>query len=116
MKLTKANDTSFSTDNQPQNKRGLSTKTLILNAIKKNAFLGLSPNASNAEAEEAFLAHVAQRAVNSSDTSSGMLLKLLSDKAWCNLKPASEKVTFDFDPTLNPSEQAQQVLEVYCQA
>jgi hypothetical protein len=40
-----------------------------------------------------------------------MLLKLLSDKAWSNLKPSSELVTFDFDPSFKPIEQAHQVMD-----
>ena len=111
MKNTKANKTSFSTDNQPQNKRGLSTKTLLLNAIKRKTLIELPDNANRLEIEEALISHIAQRALNPEDNNSGMLLKLLSEKAWSNLKPTSEKVTFDFDANLNPSEQAHQVLD-----
>ncbi len=111
MKNTKANNTSFSTDNQPQNKRGLSTKTLILNAIKRKMLIELPDNASNIEIEEALLAHIAQRALDPDDNNSGMLLKLLSEKAWGNIKPTSELVTFDFDITLKPIQQAHQVMD-----
>jgi len=111
MKNTKANNTSFSTDNQPQNKRGLSTKTLILNAIKRKALIELPDNASNTEIEEALISHITQRALNENDSHSGMLLKLLSDKAWSNLKPSSELVTFDFNPSSKPIEQAHQVMD-----
>jgi len=111
MKNTKANNTSFSTDNQPQNKRGLSTKTLILNAIKRKALIELPDNASNIEIEEALIGHIAQRALSPDDNNSGMLLKLLSEKAWSNIKPTSELVTFDFDTTLKPIQQAHQVMD-----
>lgn len=111
MKNTKANNTSFSTENQPQNKRGLSTKTLILNAIRRNVLIDVPETASNAEIEEAFLGHLTQRALNENDSHSGMLLKLLTDKAWGNLKPTSEKVIFDFDSSAKPIEQAHQVLD-----
>ncbi|MGK0272954.1 MAG: hypothetical protein ACI88H_003630 [Cocleimonas sp.] len=111
MKTTKTNNTSFSTENQPQNKRGLSTKTLILNAIKNNTLLELPPKANRSAIEEAFISHIAQRAFNPDDNNSGMLLKLLSEKAWSNLKPTSEKVIFDFDSSAKPIEQAHQVLD-----
>jgi hypothetical protein len=111
MNNTKANNTSFSTNNQPQNKRGLSTKTLILNAIRKKVLLDIPETASNAEIEEAIIAHLTQRALNENDSQSGMLLKLLTDKAWGNLKPVSEPVTFDFDISLKPIKQAHQVLD-----
>lgn len=111
MKNTKANKTSFSTENQPQNRRGLSTKTLILNAIKRKMLIELPDNASNTEIEESFISHITQRALNENDSHSGMLLKLLSDKAWSNLKPSSELVNFDFDPNSKPIEQAHQVMD-----
>lgn len=115
MNNTKANKTSFSSDNQPQNKRGLSTKTLILNAIKKKALISVTDKSNNKDIEEALLSHIAERALNSDDSNSGMLLKLLSDKTWCNLKPTAEKITFDFDTNLKPSEQAKQVLDAAAQ-
>lgn len=111
MKNTKANNTSFSTTNQPVNRRGLSTKTLLLNAIKRKTLIELPDNANRLEIEEALIAHIANRALNPDDNNSGMLLKLLSEKAWSNLKPSSEKVTFDFDSSAKPIEQAHQVLD-----
>ena len=110
MKNTKANKTSFSSDNQPENRRGLSIKTLILNAIKNNTLLELPANANRTAIEEAFIAHIAERALNPDDSNSGMLLKLLSEKSWSNIKPTSELVTFDFDIDLKPLEQAHQVM------
>lgn len=57
--------------------RGKSKFTLLMEVIKDNSLIGLSPNATTEEANKAFLAHVASRAFDVDDPASGTLLSHL---------------------------------------
>lgn len=92
--------------------RGKSNKTRILDAIRKQAMLGLSTGATRDEAEEVFFRHIAERAfMGEHDKDSGTLLKLLADKGWASMKPVMGCVEFDFNPEATPADQARQVLK-----
>lgn len=96
-------------DNLPP--RGKSNKTRLLEAIRQECLLNLSPDSTKEEAEIAHFRHVAMRAYSGeADKDSGMLLKHLGDKCWPNLKPVMGTVEFDFDPSADESTQAKQIL------
>lgn len=109
-----ANDTPTKTtlrkgDNLPA--RGRSVKTIILEAIRENSHLNLTPKSTKDEAEKAFFNHVARSAFNLEDSNRGTCLTLLSNKGWPNLKPSNETVNFHFEPDSLPHIQAAQVLK-----
>ncbi len=92
--------------------RGRSNRTKLLEAIREESLIGLTPSSTQDEAEKAHFLHIAKRAYDGiDDKDSGMLLKHLGDKCWPNLKPTMENVNFDFDPSATPSVQSQQVLK-----
>jgi len=102
--------TTFNTETQPGNRRGKSNKTLILEMLREKSQLDLAKDSSKEDAEKAFFHHVAVRAFNAEDQSSGMCLKLLSDKGWASVKPSSEMVTFTFTKGAKPFQQASEVM------
>lgn len=85
----------FSEKNQPKNKRGKEFRTLMLDAIREQALIGLPKNASKERTEKAFLAHVAGRAFDPSDQASHILLKEFISKSYASIKPTMERVEFD---------------------
>ena len=108
---SKKNKTSFASGNQPVKRRGKSTKTLILETLRENSYLGLRKNASNESCEKAFFAEVAKVAFNPEDKDRAMCFRLLADKGWASVKPSSELVNFIFDVEAPPHIQAAQVLK-----
>lgn len=107
--MAKSSTTLKKGDNLPG--RGKSKRTLILDAIRKQSLLGLKSDASKDDAEEAFFAHMAERAVNKEDNSSAMLIKVLADKGWASTKPTMEPVEFEFDSEGSAAAQASQIVE-----
>lgn len=106
------NDTSITSEsrkNMPS--RGRNKRTLILESLRERAFKGLSKSATLEEAEKAWFGFLADSAIDSEDKNSGICLKLLTERGWSALKPSSELVTFDFDPTATPAEKAEQILK-----
>lgn len=105
----------FDQNNQPamenRKPRGKAKRTLILDAIKKEALLKMGPNSTQAECEEAFFGHIARRAFDSEDKDSATLLKFLGDKGWAGLKPTMEPVEFELDENAPPAIQAAQVMK-----
>jgi hypothetical protein len=108
--MNKTGRGSFSADHQP-GKRGPAFKTRVMNAIRKQALLGLPENATHEEAEAAFLANWAKRAHDAADQSSGMLLKAMVDKCYANIKPSFAAVNFEFDAKLSPTEKVDQIIQ-----
>jgi len=96
-------------DNLPG--RGRSAKTLILEMMREESLIDLTPKSSKEEAEKAFLKHIAVRAFDTEDNNSGMCLTLLSNKGWPNLKPSNETIHFDFDEDALPHIQAAQIMK-----
>lgn len=99
-------------DNLPP--RGKSNKTRILDAIRSESvksLLRLNGEPSRDQAEEAFFAFVARRALNLDDKDSSQLLKVLADKGWGNAKPVMDTVEFEFPADGTPSQRAFAVVE-----
>lgn len=101
----------FSEKKQPGRRRGKSKKSLILDAMKEQALMGLNDDSSYDEAEKAFFGHIALRAFNPEDQNGGMCLRLLADKGWSNIKPTMEHVEFMFDENAEPHIQAAQTMK-----
>jgi hypothetical protein len=76
--------------------RGKSFKTKMLDAIREHSLLKLPKGATPAQAEQAFIMHVAKRAFKADDPSSAMLLKEFLSKSYPGLKATLEKFVFDF--------------------
>jgi hypothetical protein len=99
-------------DNLPA--RGKSNKTRVLDALRSESvkdLLELPTKPTRDQAEEAFFARVAQRALNSGDPNSAMLLKVLMDKGWSSPKPTLEPIKIDFPVNGTPAEKSFAVLE-----
>ncbi|MAF43441.1 MAG: hypothetical protein CMI54_04630 [Parcubacteria group bacterium] len=95
--------------------RGKSKKTLIMDALRKEALSGVSEGATNEEVETAWFSHLVKIAFNSEDKDSGLCLRLLTERGWSALKPSSECVRFEFDPSAEPHVQAGQVMDAVAQ-
>lgn len=95
-------------DNLPG--RGMSNKNRVLEGILASGLAGLSSNATRDDAEIAFFKNIADRAFDSEDKDSGMLLRFLGDKAYSSMKPTLGRVEFEFDVKASPSKQASQVM------
>lgn len=102
--------TTFSEGMQPDKRRGKSKRTLILEAIKSESLLTVSPDSSNEDCEKAFFGHILKRAVNPEDQNSAMLLKTVLDKGWSSVKSSMEPVKFKLDKSKTLDEQANQIL------
>jgi len=111
------NDTTITKENRDRLPgRGRSNKSLILEALRAEAFDGLKEDATNEESTIALFKHVIRRAMSGeADKDSGMLLKWLGDKGWASLKPTMATSEFDFDPNSDSSEQAKQILKAASQ-
>ena len=96
-------------DNLPG--RGKSFKTKLFEVIKEESLLDLKKSATVAEADKAFIKHVAKRAFNIEDQNSSMLLKELINKSFPSLKPTLERFEFDFPKEGTDSQKAIAILE-----
>ena len=103
-------DTQFSSTNQPKG-RGRSKKTLILDALRKQAFQGLSAKATTEECERAWFSHLVSCVIDPENKDSGLCLRLITERGWAAIKPSSELVTFDFDPSASATQKAEQILK-----
>lgn len=94
--------------------RGRDKRTLILDAIKESALLGLSKDSTRDEAEKAVFARMAQVAFNPTDENqvgqSGTCLTLLMKKGWPDLKPQDPLIEFEFDSEGTPLQKANQLM------
>ena len=97
--------------------RGMSKRTIILDAIRENALMGVKEDPSKSEhenravAEKAFFSHLLTKAASPDDKDSGLCLRLLTERCWSALKPSSELVQFEFSKDAPPHIQAAQVME-----
>lgn len=107
----------FSSENQPdaRKKRGKSKKTLIIDAMRKNAMLGVKDGASSDDVETAWFDHLVKTAMDADSKDSGLCTRLLTERAWAALKPSSECVRFEFDVNADPHVQASQVMDAVAQ-
>jgi hypothetical protein len=90
--------------------RGRAKKTIIMEALRKEALSGVSEDASNDDAENAWFAHLIKKAFDSEDKDSGLCLRLVTERGWAALKPSSDCVTFEFDKNATTTQQASQVM------
>lgn len=106
------NQTSITSDRRKQMpSRGRSKRTLILEAMKESALLGLSKDASQEDAEKAWFSYLIKTSLDAENKDSGLCTRLISERGWSALKPSSETVHFEFDPNAKPHEQASQVMD-----
>ena len=94
--------------------RGKGKQTVILEAIKKEALLGLSEGSTREEAEKALFGFMAKTAFNPTEETasvSNMCLNLLMKKGWPDVKSTMPLVDFEFNPTDKPHDQASQVMK-----
>jgi len=103
-------DTQFSRDYQPKG-RGKSKKTLIMEAMREQALMELSDTATNEETEKAWFQYLVKNAMDANSDNSGLCLRLITERGWSALKPSSECIQFEFDPSSTPTQQASQVID-----
>ena len=90
--------------------RGRSKRTLIVEAMREQAMLGVKEGAPSDDVEKAWFAHLVSNAVDSDNKDSGLCIRLLTERGWAALKPSSECVRFEFDADALPHVQASQVM------
>lgn len=108
MAKSKTTITKDTRDNMPP--RGRSKRTLIIEAMREQALLGVKKDASNEDVEKAWFAHLVENAVSPDSKDSGLCIRLLTERGWAALKPSSECVRFEFDHDAAPHVQASQVM------
>lgn len=91
--------------------RGRSKKTLILEAMREQAELGLKNDATQDDCEKAWFGILLKNALDPECGDSGLCLRLITERGWSALKPSSDLVKFDFDADATPAQQAAQVLK-----
>jgi hypothetical protein len=95
--------TTFGANHQPARYRGKDKKTLILNAMKKQALLGMDKESTKDECEEALFGHLLNEALTSDDSSTrNACMSAIIDRGWSKLKPSAEPIAFDYDETATP--------------
>lgn len=67
--------------------RGRSKFSVLLEVIKEESMIGLTPKSTQEEAQKKFLHHVASRALNPEDLVSGQLLNSLINRCFPAIKP-----------------------------
>ncbi len=93
--------------------RGKGKQTVILEAIREEALLGLSEGATKEQAEKAVFGFMARTAFNPTEDSaavSNMCLNLLMKKGWPDVKATMPLVEFEFDSNAKPHIQAAQIM------
>lgn len=103
------NDGRFTSERQPKS-RGRPLLYKLLDTIRDESLLKVGAGASRAECERAYLKHLAVRAFDSEDQSSGTLLKSLLDKTYSSVKATMAPVEFEYDHTVNPTAQVNQII------
>lgn len=104
-KSNRANKTTLKKgDNLPG--RGMSNKNRILEAMKAESFEGLGTKSTRDECEIAFFRKIVRKASDVEDKDSGMMIKLLGDKGWSNMKPTLGNVEFEFPSAGTPTDKA----------
>lgn len=90
--------------------RGKAMKTKIMEAAKRAGIAGAHPNISNEEREILMFSELLKRGFDQDDKASSTCLDIVFSRGWAKLKPEMECVSFEFDASLKPHEQAAQVL------
>ena len=109
-----SSDTQFSATNQPKG-RGRSKRTLIIEALRKQALEGVKKESTSEEVEQAWFEHLIKSSLNSDNKDSGLCTRLVTERGWAALKPSSDCVRFDFDKDAPPHVQAAQVMDAVSQ-
>lgn len=94
--------------------RGRGKQTLILEAIREAALLGLKGESSREEAEKAvfrFMAEAAFQPTQDTTQMSSFCLGQLMKKGWPDVKSVMPCVEFEFDENAEPNVQASQVMK-----
>lgn len=76
--------------------RGRSKFSLLMDVIKENSMLELTPKATQEEAQKAFMKHVASRALEPADPVSGQLLSSLINRCFPAIKPVMPECDLGF--------------------
>lgn len=76
--------------------RGRSKFSVLLEVIKESSMLELTPDATQEEAQKAFMKHVASRALEPSDPVSGQLLSSLINRCFPAIKPVLPECDIGF--------------------
>lgn len=84
----------------------MSNKNRVLEGILASSRAGLTGKATRDDAEIAFFKKIADRAFDSEDKDSGMLLRFLGDKAYSSMKPTLGCVEFEFPSEGSPTDKA----------
>lgn len=102
--MAKTKTTLKTGDNLPA--RGMSNKNRVLDGILASSRSNLKQGSTRDQAEIAFFKNVSDRAFDSKDKDSGMLLRFLGDKAYSSMKPTLGCVEFEFPSTGTPTDKA----------
>ena len=102
--MAKTKTTLKTGDNLPA--RGMSNKNRVLDGILASTRAGLPSKATRDEAEIEFFKNISERAFDSEDKDSGMLLRFLGDKAYSSMKPTLGCVEFEFPSEGSPTDKA----------
>ncbi|MGL5648788.1 MAG: hypothetical protein ACRDDY_13155 [Clostridium sp.] len=77
--------------------RGRGKFSVLLEVIKENSMIDLTPDATQEEAQKKFLLHVAKRAFNPEDQVSGNLLNSLINRCFPAIKPVLPECDIGFE-------------------
>ena len=94
--------------------RGKAQQTLILDAIKDKALLGVSKDASKDDIRKAVFGYLAEAAFNPTEENamvSNTALSTIMKKGWPDLKAIDPVVEFELDTNLTPDKQASQIMK-----
>ena len=107
----------FTSENQPENrkKRGKSFKNKLLDVIREESMINVTPGASLETAEKAFIKTLARRAFSEDDAQGLTLLRELLSKSYPTLKSTMDTFTFDLKEDSTPAEKAAAILSAIAQ-
>lgn len=109
--MTKKNETSITPDIRKKlPPRGRSKFSVLLEVIKENSMIGLTPDATQEDANKAFMRHVASRALEPSDPVSGQLLSNLVSRCFPAIKPVLPECDIGFDDGDTMDQMAEKIL------
>lgn len=102
--------TQFSSENQPK-PRGKGKRSLIIEALREEAMMGIEKGATQTECEKAWFKLLVKNAVDPTNQNGGLCLRLVTERGWGSIKPSSDLVEFEFDADAPPDKKAAQVLK-----
>jgi hypothetical protein len=104
--------TSFTSGTRKATKpRGRGKRNVIIDAMRESALAGVPKNATDEQVEDAWFKHLISQAIDSECKDAGLCLRLITERGWSALKPASECVKFEFDKDASTTKQASQVMD-----